>query len=277
LTIKISVCVQTDEVPKPVPVALFSGPFAERARKAGEAGVDGLELMTIDPRSLDATAVARTLGDNGLEAAAIGSGAIAFAAGLTLLHPDADVASRARALLRDLIEFAAAVGAPLVTLGSFRGRLAPVGPDGRTRLVQILCEGSEWAQAAGVRLAIEPTNRYELDHVNNAAEGLAFLSELRHPAAGLLLDTFHANIEERSRTAPFRDVLAAGKLWHVHVGDNNRLAPGQGMIDFPAIVATLRGGGYDGYLSAELLAHPDGDTAAVQTLAHLRPLLEESR
>ncbi len=69
------------------------------------------------------------------------------------------------------------------------------------------------------------------------------------------------NIEEASRTEPFRAALAAGRLFHVHVGDNNRLPPGRGLIDFATIVDTLHGAGYHGYLSAELLAEPDGDTA----------------
>jgi sugar phosphate isomerase/epimerase len=63
-------------------------------------------------------------------------------------------------------------------------------------------------------------------------------------------------------------------LWHVHLGDNNRLPPGCGLIDFRAIVATLREVGYSGYLSAELLARPDPDTAARHTLTYMRSLLE---
>jgi sugar phosphate isomerase/epimerase len=173
-----------------------------------------------------------------------------------------------------LIEFAAAVAAPLVTIGSLRGRLAAVGANGQARLAEILWVAADRAGRVGVRLALEPANRYELDFVNTAADGLAFMAQVAHPALGLLLDTFHVNIEERSWTEPFAALMAAGKLWHVHIGDNNRLAPGQGLIDFPAIVGTLRRSGYDGYLSAELLARPDADTAALQTLSYLRPLLE---
>ncbi|MSU73302.1 MAG: sugar phosphate isomerase/epimerase [Opitutus sp.] len=272
---KLSVCVQTDEVPGTIPVALFSGSFAERARKAGAAGADGLELMPVNPGSLDAASLVATLRENRLEVAAISSGAIAFATGVTLLHPDTGIAARAQVLLRDLIALAAAVGAPLVTIGSFRGRLAPVGTAGRTRLAALLREGAEIGRQAGVRLVLEPINRYELDLVNTAAEGLAFIDVVGHLSLGLLLDTFHGNIEESSWTEPLRAALAAGKLWHVHVGDNHRLAPGRGVIDFPAIVRTLRAGGYQGFLSAELLARPDGDTAARQTLSHLRPLLEQ--
>ncbi len=274
---KLAICVQTDEVVRPVPVALFSGTFAERAERAAAAGTDGLEVMTVDPKALAVDAVQGTLRRYGLAVAAIGSGAIASMTGLTLLHPDPDAAATARQRLLDLIDFASQLGSPLVTIGSFRGRLAGTGPTGRQWLVDILRSAGAYAAARGVGLAIEPANRYELDLVNNAAQGLAFLAEVDHPAVGLLLDTFHVNIEEASWTEPFRMLLAAGVLWHVHVGDNNRLAPGRGLIDFRAIVATLAEGSYGGFLSAELLALPDGDAAACQTLAYLRPLLEQYR
>jgi sugar phosphate isomerase/epimerase len=272
---KLSICVQTDEVDRAIPVALFTGSFSERVRKAAMFGADGVELMTVNPAALDAPAIRTTLTQRDVSVSAIGSGGIAFTTGLTLLHADAGASVRARALLGELIDLASALAAPLVTIGSFRGRLAAAGPGAREKLGEILWSGAELARREGVRLAMEPANRYEADFINNAAEGLAFVTEVGHPALGLLLDTFHVNIEETSWKEPFVQLMAAGVLWHVHIGDNNRLAPGWGMIDFPAILATLCEIGYAGYLSAELLARPDGDTAARQTLAHLRPLLEK--
>jgi sugar phosphate isomerase/epimerase len=68
--------------------------------------------------------------------------------------------------------------------------------------------------------------------------------------------------------------MEAGRLWHVHLGDNNRLPPGEGMIDFGRVVGILRGIGYAGFLSAELMALPDPDTAARTTLTYMRALLE---
>ena len=91
-----------------------------------------------------------------------------------------------------------------------------------------------------------------------------------HSHLGLLLDTFHVNIEEASLYDCFRRVMAAGRLWHVHLGDSNRLAPGQGHIDFAGIVTTLREIDYQGYLSAELLPCPDPDAAAAATIDHMR-------
>jgi sugar phosphate isomerase/epimerase len=141
-------------------------------------------------------------------------------------------------------------------------------------LVAVLHAAVTYAASRGVRLVLEPLNRYESDVINNVEEGLAFLRDVGHPALGMVLDTYHINIEENSWTTPFRQAMAAGCLWHVHIGDNNRLPPGRGLIDFPAIVATLREIGYDGYLSAELLARPDPDTAAQDTLTYMRSLLE---
>lgn len=272
--IKLSLAIQTPEVGPLLPVALLSGSFEEKLGKAAAYGAQGVELMSVNPALLDADQIRRQLEQHALQAAAVSSGGIAMAAGLTLLHADALRASQARNRLNLLIEFAARVGAPLVTVGGFRGRLANL-PAGQEMLAQILAQAADLGARQGVRLVIEPLNRYETDFIRTAQEGLGFIEQLGHPNLGLLLDTFHVNIEERSWTAPFAQALAAGRLWHVHLGDNNRLPPGQGLIDFKAIVAALSAGGYPGYLSAELLALPDPDQAARLTIEHMRPILSD--
>jgi sugar phosphate isomerase/epimerase len=270
---KLALAVQTPEVDRPIPVALLSGTWDEKLAKAAALGVDGLELMTADPAALDAAGMRAGLEQHGLAVAAVGSGALAFATGLTLLHAERQKAALARERLRQMIAFAAAVGAPLVTVGSLRGRLANAGAGAREELAQALREAAAYAQTHSVRLALEPLNRYESDVVNTVEQGLEFLQEVGHPALGLVLDTYHINIEERSWTEPFRRAAAAGRLLHVHLGDNNRLPPGQGLIDFRAIVATLTEIGYNCFLSAELLARPDPDTAARATVEAMKPLL----
>ena len=87
-------------------------------------------------------------------------------------------------------------------------------------------------QRVGVRLAIEPLNRYESDVVNTAAEGLALIHEVGHSHLGLLLDTFHMNIEEPTYAGSIEQGMASGRLWHFHLGDSNRLPAGQGHIPF---------------------------------------------
>lgn len=271
---KLSITIQTSEVEPIVPVALISGSLEEKLDKAAAWGADGVELMTVKPRALDWEQIASCLAQHRLEVAAVASGAMLFASGITLLHRDPEIMAMAKSRLFDLIEFASALGAPVVTIGSFRGRLANTPGDGKTILRQILQEAAECAEQQGVCLAIEAINRFETDFVHNAQQGLSFIDEVKRPNLGLLLDTFHMNIEESSWELPFQMAAQAGKLFHVHFGDNNRLPPGNGMINFSAIIEILRSLDYRGFLSAELLALPDPDSAARQTLETMRSLLQ---
>ena len=269
---KLALAIQTPEVPRPVPVALLSGTFEEKLEKAAALGYNGVELMTVDPAALDAAALGASVENVGLGVAAVGSGAVALIGKLTLLNADPAVSQAAWDRLKAMIDFAAGVESPLVTIGSFRGWLKWIGGGeaARSQLVTLLYQGAEFAKLRGVRLAIEPLNRYESDVVANADDGLALIRQVSHPAFGLLLDTYHMNIEEADIIDSLRRALTACKLWHVHLGDSNRLAPGCGHLDFGDIVAELQAGGYHGYLSAELLAEPDPDTAARLTIEHMR-------
>jgi sugar phosphate isomerase/epimerase len=79
------------------------------------------------------------------------------------------------------------------------------------------------------------------------------------------------NIEEQSLLAAC--VAARGRIGLVQTVDSNRRAPGMGHIDFAAIIAVLKAGGYDGFLSAEVLPYPDGEGAARVARAHLKAIL----
>ncbi|MBK8047881.1 MAG: sugar phosphate isomerase/epimerase [Anaerolineales bacterium] len=267
---KLAVTTCTPEVPVPVPVALLAGAFQEKLQKAALLGFDGVELMTLAPDSIDAAPLHIQLVALGLGVAAIATGAMSFAGKLTLLATDPAVSALAQARLVQAINLAAALGAPVVTVGSFRGRLATGGHNAYARVVSILHAAAIVAERRGVRLAIEPLNRYETDLVRDVEEGLALCHAVGSHAVGLLIDTFHANIEEPSLQESFRRAIERDRLFHVHIGDSNRLAPGLGHINFATITQVLCDTGYTGYLSAELLPQPDPDTAAALTIRHMR-------
>ncbi|MDP9316746.1 MAG: sugar phosphate isomerase/epimerase [Chloroflexota bacterium] len=271
---KLAVTITTSNVEGSLPLALLAGSFGRRLQAAARLGYDGVELMVLRPEEVNTAAVRAQVAAHGLAIAAIASGGIAAVDKLTLLAADAETSRRAVARLHALIDCAAQLGAPFVTLGSFRGQLKLAGGQcARVGLVDQLRAAAEHAAQQNVRLLVEPLNRYETDIVYTAAEGLELIDEVQHSHLGLLLDTFHANIEEPALDTCFRQAMAAGRLWHVHLGDSNRLAPGQGHLDFGRIVATLQAIGYAGYLSAELLARPDPDTAAALTASYMRRLL----
>jgi 5-keto-L-gluconate epimerase len=277
---KLAIVVQTPEVKTTIPVALLSGSLEQKLAKAASLGFDGVELLTTNPAELNTTEIRQMLSATGLQVSAVASGGLASTTGLTLLNPDEKTAGLAHERLKDLIRFSASLGAPLVTIGSFKGRLVTsqllASASKRVESLKIsLLAAAEFAHSQGVRLVIEPLNRYETDLVRNAGEGLELIEAIGHPALGLLLDIYHMNIEESSWSGPFSAAMASERLWYVHIGDNNRLPPGRGMIDFKNVLACLHSAGYQGFLSAELLALPDPDTAAQQTIRHISPILRE--
>jgi D-psicose/D-tagatose/L-ribulose 3-epimerase len=130
------------------------------------------------------------------------------------------------------------------------GKLVPDGtPEEEWKwAVEGLEEIYDHAVKSGVRIAIEPINRFETYFINRGAQALA-LAEAVGPECGVCLDVFHMNIEEADTFATFREV--GDRVANVHVADNNRLAPAMGDFDWPKIIEAVRGIGYDGAISVE--------------------------
>jgi sugar phosphate isomerase/epimerase len=121
-------------------------------------------------------------------------------------------------------------------------------------LIEGVKECYEHGKKKGVRIAIEPLNRFETYILNRADQALA-LAEAVGPDCGVCLDAFHLNIEDEDMYASIRK--AGKRLYDFHVADNNRMAPGQGSLDWKKIVETLKDTGYDGALTVEFVAPVD--------------------
>jgi len=121
-------------------------------------------------------------------------------------------------------------------------------------VVEGLKEVYAHAQKCGVRMAIEPLNRFETYFINRGDQALKMAQDVG-PDCGVCLDVFHMNIEEVDMFAAIRKV--GKRLTDVHVAENNRLAPGMGNVDWAKLVATLREVGYDGALTMEAVAPVD--------------------
>jgi D-psicose/D-tagatose/L-ribulose 3-epimerase len=100
-----------------------------------------------------------------------------------------------------------------------------------------------------VKLAVEPLNRYETSLINTVEQGLELLEAVDHEACGLLLDTFHMNIEEKDPAAAAR--TAGERIAHVHACGTDRGSPGADAFDWPPFLAALSEAGYDGPLCIE--------------------------
>lgn len=85
----------------------------------------------------------------------------------------------------------------------------------------------------------------------------------------------HAHAKDATVTPLQTREVEAGRAWDMDGGEMFKFAaPGTGVLDWPAIIATLRAGGFDGVLSLEL-GHgiPDEEQVAAETAQFLRSLL----
>jgi sugar phosphate isomerase/epimerase len=149
-------------------------------------------------------------------------------------------------------------GTEITVVPATVGKITPDGTPEQewTWVVDALKEVYGHAVKCGVKMAIEPLNRYETYFLNRGDQALALAREVG-PECGVCLDVFHMNIEEVDMFEVIRKVGKAGKLYDVHVAENNRLAPGMGNIDWRKLVTTLREVGYEGALTMEAVASVD--------------------
>jgi sugar phosphate isomerase/epimerase len=241
-----------------------------------QIGFDGVELAIRDPRMINRASLRSVLEETQLPVVALGTGQAYLEEGLSLSHPDRAVRRQAVERVKSHVELSSELGRPAVIIGLIRGTLEKDvhASLALKYLTEALKQCAEFAGAAGVGLVVEPLNRYETKLINTVANGLELLADVACANVGLLLDTFHMNIEEPSLVASIE--AAAPHIGHFHVADSNRWAPGWGHIDFAAIIAGLRSVGYGGFLSGEILPLPNAMDAAHQTHAHLRSLFPAS-
>ncbi len=248
------------------------GRWVESIRTVGSLGYDGVELALRDPVQVDPGALARAVRSAGLQVAALGTGQAYLRDGLSLTSEDPGIRRQAIERIEAHLRLAASVDAPVI-VGLIRGRLTGGRSATDARLVGSLEQLLPLAERVGVRLLVEPINRYETDYLATVDEVLEVIDRVPSPVLGVLADTFHMNIEEASIEGALR--RCGSRLGHVHVADSNRQAPGRGHLDFASILSVLNTLGYHRYLSAEILPLPDPEEAARHAVQRLRSLLAE--
>jgi|SRR4051812_30075370 len=239
-------------------------PEIDRLPAIRDWGFDGVEVPIFDPASFPAPALRRACERHALECTAVSI----IPSGLGLGHPDAQTRRRAAEHVRAVIDRAAEAGIRLLSgplyfpVGYLPGRRRT--PDEWARTVESWQALAPYASNASVEIGIEPLNRFETFFLNTAADGAAFCDEVAHPAVGLLFDTFHANIEEKTIGGALRG--AARHVKHLHTCENDRGIPGSGHVDWPGFFATVAGLGYDAWLTIESFGFAAGELSAAAAI-----------
>lgn len=247
--------------------------LAELAPRISAWGFDLAELPVENPGDWDPRRAAEILRASGLGATVCA----VMAPGRELVAADRETVAATQDYLRACVEAAAIVGGgvgPVVAGPMYAsvGRKWRVAASGRAELLRELAGNlgpvAEYAAERGVRLALEPLNRFETSLINTVEQAVEVVDAVGSPALGLLLDTFHMNVEERSITDAIG--LAGDRAFHFHACANDRGAPGADHLDWDGIVGALRDVGYGGVVSIESFT---AENDAIATAAAIwRPL-----
>ena len=151
------------------------------------------------------------------------------------------------------IDLAAELGARAYS-GSLYGhtgvvRRHPPLPDENLRIAEGLSQLAEYGQASGVVIVIEPMSHFRTHLVNRPEQALRLIELAGHPNLEVLLDTYHMVVEVRDYAEAVR--ITGRRLWGVHACENDRGAPGGGLVPWAAIFGALKEIAFDGYIIME--------------------------
>jgi D-psicose/D-tagatose/L-ribulose 3-epimerase len=229
---------------------IWASPFSNRTLglidRVKEIGFDIIEICVEDPATIDVGAISSRASGAGVGVTVCG----AFGPGRDLSSEDPAIRGSGLEYLRRCIDYARDLGSPFVSGPMY----AAVG---NARLLDKAARREQWLRAAAslgaassyaaersIKLALEPLNRFETDLVNTVDQGLRLIEDVGADNVGLLLDTFHMNIEEKDVPAAIRRSM--GRIVEFHACSNDRGTPGEDHLPWLEIAAALRAARYDG-------------------------------
>ena len=253
-------------------VSPFSNDTLDLVDKVARLGFDLIEVCVEDPTTIDTKAIRRRIEAAGIRATVCG----AFGPDRDMSADDASVRRNAIGYVNRCADIAQELGADIVVgpMYSAVGRTRMAEPEERRaqrRLAgESIREAADYARERGVRLALEPLNRFETDLINTVDQGVELVEEIGRDNVGLLVDTFHMNIEEKDLPAALR--RAGRHIFEFHACSSDRGTPGEDHLAWPGIAAALREVGYDGPVVIEAFTPKIKEIARAVSI--WRPLAE---
>ena len=234
---------------------IWESPFGDDrihlVKHVADLGFDALEICVEDPTRVSAPTIREAAEEAGTGLSVCG----AFGPDRDVSHEDSERRQIGIDYLKFCVDLAAEIGSSNVVGPMYsatgKTRLLSEGQreQQRDRAARSLRDAGFYAAERGVGLAVEPLNRFETDFVNVVEQGLDLCERIGLENVGLLLDTFHMNIEEKSIPDAVR--AAGSRLFHFHACENDRGAPGSGHVEWEGVFSALRAVGFDGMVVIE--------------------------
>jgi len=237
--------------------------------RASKSGLQGITIVGF-PYQLDVKGIKDLLSTYNLEC--VGTTGM-WPEEMDLINPDEKVRRKTVQYIKDCCKMSADLGGNIFSglVPSAVGKIKPLSsPRSEWEwAVEGIREAARYAEDLGIKLGIEPINRFETYFINRAEQALKLMKAVNMDNVKVVLDSFHLNIEEAS---PIGAILSVGSnLMDFHVADSNRMPPGKGHLDWRSIIIALKHIGYDGYLTLEFLtpidrtAFEEGEKAGGET------------
>lgn len=243
-------------------VSPFSTAHFHLLPKIKEAGYDIVEVAVEDASLINWPELLLRTRDLGLKITISG----AFGPDRDISSTDASVRKNGLEYITDCVAIAAQMGSPVFggPVYSAVGKTRIVPPEQKKQerawCVENLREAAKVAADHGVTIGLEPLNRFETDMINTVDQALELLQETGSPHIKILLDTFHANIEEKNIPAAISKI-GKDRLCHIQGNESDRGTPGTGHLDWPGIRAALADIGYTGAIVLETFGAPSKELA----------------
>jgi D-psicose/D-tagatose/L-ribulose 3-epimerase len=227
-------------------VSPFSNKTLDVVERARELGFDILEICIEDPKTIDPKSILGRLEKNGLETTICG----AFGPDRDASSENAEIRDQAVGYIKACVDIAQQLNSRVVAgpMYSAVGKTRLLSPNEKEQqwqwAIDSLRKAGDYAGERNVKLALEPLNRFETDFINTVEQGLELVDRIGNSNIGLLLDTFHMNVEEKDSGAAIRK--AGARLFHFHACENDRGTPGTGQVKWNAVKEALLDAGYAG-------------------------------
>ncbi len=234
---------------------LWTSPFNNESlsllHKISDMGFDAVELAIEYPELLDVTETKQVLKALSLKPIICA----AFGSDRDLTSENSRIHQQTFDYIQACFDLSNELGANFVAGPMYAavGKARQLSPELRKRewelAVKNLTTVCKMAESSGQMIALEPLNRFETDLINTAEDVMRLIRDINHPAAKVMMDSFHMTIEERNLVKAFETV---GKhLIHVQVSENYRGIPGTGLTPWQSFADGLKAINYNGVVSIE--------------------------
>ncbi len=225
-------------------------PFLDRFERAAAAGFQAVEFLF--PYAFPTAEIRSRLRTNGLQLVLHNLPAGDWDAGERGIACLPDRVEEFRAGVARAIEVGSALGVP--QLNCLAGKMPAAADEAvlRRTLVDNLRFAAAATKEAGLKLLVEPINRYDIPgfFLHRTDQAIALIDEVGSDNLYLQYDIYHAQRTEGELAATMQKQLA--RIAHVQLADNpGRHEPGTGEINYDFLFDHLDRIGYAGWVGCE--------------------------